>query len=698
MKKCSGSISIYFVFAIVLIISVVLSVTEIARINCQKLYLQIATDSSLDSMASLYHRKLYKYYNLYGVEYRTKEMLETEYLEYMYPYFKSEGRYINNWYIADINQENINLDIKTLIDDVFLEKEIENYEKYKIIGNVVKFLGKEVQISEEKDMKMLLDETKSLFEESEKSSLYGEVHDRYFDFAGDIKTLENYAKKISDFVDKVNLSINYIKSMSTGGSESSARSALNKFEELEDRINNLYNNLSSFKSRIETFRQVVSDKYRQFRDDIESGRYEFNDEIIDFVESEFEHFLSFVDESSEMNKAVEEGFDNCKEMVSIVREDARDIRKYTYELESLEEQLKEARREHGEDRDEDEIESLREEIKDLKSEISDFLKDTKDSYRDLKMEKIEIAVSETNHSNNENILTRLIGFKNGILLNLVLDSDTMSKISSDIVNYSSFSIMSKNNGITLPKVLFGEYELDKFNYYNKELNNELTSSGSKKYEVERLITGKTNDLDCIKDIVNQILLIRIAMNVLHIYKSSEKRHLARQFTATLFSGFSPLMVEAMFLLMITAWGTAQAIADVQKIMKNKKVNFMHDDNSWTVSVDSVLSAVTGGITNLSESDDEGLALNYKDYLRILLFKTRQSDVNARMASIIERNIKDEQESFELEKMVYSFYVENKFICKHFFTSFVFVPAKDVTLYDRYAIKTFGFRCFYDNKE
>ena len=112
MKRYRGSISIYFVFAIVLIISVILSVTEIARINCQKLYLQIATDSALDSMASLYHRKLYKYYSLYGVEYRTLDMLETEYLEYMYPYFMNEDVPINNWYIADIDQDNINKKIK----------------------------------------------------------------------------------------------------------------------------------------------------------------------------------------------------------------------------------------------------------------------------------------------------------------------------------------------------------------------------------------------------------------------------------------------------------------------------------------------------------------------------------------------------------------------------------------------------------
>ena len=85
--KFKGSVTVYFVIAITLIISVIMSVTEIARINAQKLYLQIATDSAIDSMASLYHRKLYEYYNLYGVEYRTNDGLVNEYLDFIYPYF-----------------------------------------------------------------------------------------------------------------------------------------------------------------------------------------------------------------------------------------------------------------------------------------------------------------------------------------------------------------------------------------------------------------------------------------------------------------------------------------------------------------------------------------------------------------------------------------------------------------------------------
>ena len=129
MKRYNGSISIYFTFAIVIIISVIMSVTEIARVNCQKLYLQLATDAGLDSMASLYHRNLYEYYSLYGVEYKTKDLLETEYLSYIEPYFTDGDAYIDNWYVARIDEDHIDLNFKTLLDENYLEKEIVNYKQ-----------------------------------------------------------------------------------------------------------------------------------------------------------------------------------------------------------------------------------------------------------------------------------------------------------------------------------------------------------------------------------------------------------------------------------------------------------------------------------------------------------------------------------------------------------------------------------------
>ena len=125
---------------------------------------------------------------------------------------------------------------------------------------------------------------------------------------------------------------------------------------------------------------------------------------------------------------------------------------------------------------------------------------------------------------------------------------------------------------------------------------------------------------------------------------------------------------------------------------------MHKRDTWTLSVESVIgigsnnSVISGG----DSEDDSGFALSYKDYLRLLLLLENQSDVDGRMASIIERNIKKEENNFNFEKLVYSFLVDNKFLCRHYFTNFVFVKASDEMLYEEYALKTNAYRCYYDH--
>lgn len=687
MKKLSASISIYFALSIVLIISVILSVTELSRITCQRLYLQLATDTGIDSMLSLYHRKLYEYYNLYGVEYRTKDLLEKEYLSYVMPYFKdvTSDKKVANFYTADIDVDNINMVNELLIDKTYLEKEILAYEKYKLIGNVIEFLGKEILINDEKDIKTMLDASKDVFNEAMKSDIYKEIYTKYFDFADDIKTLENYAKKIPQYINETNSDIGSLRGVSTSGLLTNAKNVQKNVNAVSKSINNLVSTLDSYKEKMDEFRKVVKDKKSTYEVDKLSNKYDFTSEIIDFIEDEFEQFESYVDEESDMNRQVEYKKIECNEVKMVIDDMYENITYYVSNLQSVESTLKFEKAKKGDEKDVDYIEELNEEKRELQSECSDFIKEMKEEIRDVYIDTLVLETSSGAYQREENLLKKLIGFKDGILINFVLDESEISKINNDNINDKLINILSDNETISLDKILLGEYELDKFNYYNKGEGAFL--------EVERLLNGKSTDVQNLESTIGAILLIRIAMNVLHIYKNSEKRQLARSFTYTIFGGFSRLLAETMFLLIISAWGTAQGIYDVKKLLNNHKVNFMHDDSSWKVSVNKIIDIVGGMRIDIDETDDSGLAFSYKDYLRLLLLLSKQSDINSRMVAIIDRNIKKEQESFDISKMIYSFEVENKFSCKHFFTNLIFLGANDVKLYDEYFIKTCGYKSF-----
>lgn len=696
VSSLKGSVSVYFIIAITLIISVIMSVTEIARINAQRLYLQIATDAAIDSMASLYHRKLYEYYNLYGVEYRTNDGLVNEYLDFLYPYFEDEGMPIGNWYIANIEKENVNLDINELIDNDNLEKEIENYMKFKLIGKTIEFFGKEINIEDEVAIEMILNDVKNIFEETKKSELYSEINERYFDFKDSVKILEKYIKKISDYVEKGNQGIRYMKSLSISGSEENAKNVSKKLNTLSRDIQSLITNLDNFKSKMREFRDVVEKSYDKYKDDVRSEKYVYNDDIKSFIETEFRRFLEYVDENSPMNIKIENVKTECNQIIDTINEHNRNLINYVSEFERIESEIRYERSLSSDERDNDTIEELRDERRDLQDTVKEYLKEIKDFYKNLIIEDPNIVTSKGNYAENENLLQTLIGLKDGFLLNLVMDSDDIEKIDTSNMMYKNFNILSNTNNISMRKLLLTEYELDKFNYYTKNLREEITKSGSTNLEAEKLISGCMSDKEAIEEVIKRILVIRIAMNVLHIYTHAEKRELAHSFATALFIEFSPIMVEIMSLVIITAWGTAQGLADIKKLLLNKKVSFLHSTDSWTVSVESILNVARGQLDSVSDEDDSGFAFSYKDYLRLLLLIENQSDVDERMANIIECNIKKEQENFDFEKLVYSFAVDNKFICKHFFTNFTFVTANSERLYEQYAIRTNAYRQYYEN--
>lgn len=691
--KFKGSISLYFALTITIIFSVVLSVTELAKIHAEKLYLQIATDSALDSMLSLYHRKLYDYYNLYGVEYLDVNSLETEYLSYMKPYLSSSNERVNSFYKARINEDGIYLKIDNLISNYYLEKEIKNYMNIALVGKVIDFLGNKVDINSEVDFNKLTESAKEIYNDTKKSSLYSEINERYFDFKDDIKTLENHGKKVSEYINFVNNKMLTLRVVSTSGSVANIYSVANDFKSVNSTVENLINSLISYQNSMNDFRKVVNDSKDRFERDKEEKYFDINSEVSEFVESEFETFLSFVDEESELNKKVVLKIEESQLFKSIINEYSTTLEYFRKEMCEIEEEISKEKRKKKEDRDNDYIRDLNDELKDIAKDAGDYLKDIKDELKDLRIEEFVLVEKTGNHSSEETKLNKIIDFKNGLLLDMVLDKERINSISDKAITLKNINVLTNASQISVDKIILTEYELDKFNYFNRDKFDEPVKSNSTSFEIERLINGNSSDKNNLKFTISKILLIRIAMNVLSIYTNSSRRQAARAFTYTIFGGFSRILAEAMFLLVLTAWGTAQSIADIRKLLTGKKVKFIHTNDSWTIDLQNLFN-ITNFDSNIEYEDDKFPALSYKDYLRILLFITNQSDINSRMVALIDKNIKNVEGSFDIEKILYMYEVENTFVCKHFFTNFIFMRAKNVVLDKEYTIKTKGYRCYY----
>lgn len=690
-----GSISIYFTLCIVLIISIILSVTELARVNAMKLNLQIATDAAIDSMLSLYHRKLYEFYNVYGVEYRTDELLTKEYFNYLSPFFvdENDGEKIANWYNAYISEEKVNLRHNDLTSNTYFEREIIDYMKYAIIGKTIKFFGKEINIDKIGDANLLLDEARKVFNETKETEIYSELYNRYFDYAPQIKQIEKYEKEILKDIYDANSEMDSLGKMSASGTLSNLKDVEKKINKLKGHINNLLKGYSNLTDSINRFLEIIEKNKRLYNEDKLSNKYKFNEDIEEFIESEFNQFESYVSFESHIRGEINKGNREVSAITSGFNEIVRNIEDYISDLEYIESEIKDAKKEKGDDYDADYIHELNDEKRDMESDASEYLKDVRESFGDIKFSELDFDISKNEHSSEENLLNKLLNFKNNVLLDFIFSNDKMSTFSNETIGFIKHDLFTDSPYISLNKILLGEYALDKFNYYDKDKNDEKTTSNSKRLEVERLIIGKNSDRENISGTINSIFLIRVAMNMLYIFKSPEMRSKARGFSYAIFGGFSRLLAEAMFLLSIAAWASAESIIDLKRLVNGVRVNFMHDSSSWSVSINSILDIARGNIGNVSERDDDGVALSYKDYLRLILLNTNQSLVNSRMAEIMEYNVKNEEETFDFEKLVAAFDVKNEFLATHYFTNFLFIKAKNVILKNEYKVETSGYNGF-----
>ena len=685
MRQNKASVTIYFTFAIVLIISITLSVTELVRMKGQKLYLKIAANSAIDSFFSLYHRKLYEYYRIYGIEYLDDEQIKKEYISYFSPYYIDTytDEYINNYFTGKLDENNIEISYSKLVDKDYFEREIIQFEKYDLIGKTIDFFGEKLDINEKFDT---LEETvKNVIEISSKKDIYKDIDLRYFDFKNYIKKLENNIKNIINRVKKLNQNINNTSNFDTNGSINSAKKVLKNLQEINDDINSTLNSINSYFDTLLGLKNKIEENKNQFNIDKVSDKWDFDEEIIKFIEEEFIEFEKYTSEYENKNKEITD----LKTQINLKKNELSyiyiEFQNEVEELENLSELLKEEQNKKREDRDNDYIDDLKKDIRDIKEEISDYAKELKQNFTGIELSELSFITSNDDLNNNESRLESIKNLLKGNVIDIVLDNEAKLRISNQKYEYESFDTGTNINLIN--RILVGEYILTYFNDYYKRNNGKVVNSNSDSLEVERILKGKDSDRLNLSEVINEILLIRFTMNMIYLYQNSEKRHMARGFATTLFGTFSPIAVEIMFLLILSSWGVAQSIVDLKDLLKFKRVPLIHNDDTFKVNISSILNIDS---FNNSENNDKGL--NYTDYLRILLYKSNQKTINENVLSVMQKNLKLSQDSFNIKKMIYSISVNCKMEYKHLFTNFIIYNNADVKLYDKYFL---GVNSYYD---
>ena len=192
------------------------------------------------------------------------------------------------------------------------------------------------------------------------------------------------------------------------------------------------------------------------------------------------------------------------------------------------------------------------------------------------------------------------------------------------------------------RILFQEYLLKYFKTYpagkTKAKQDTSVRQDAKQagldYETEYLIVGKASDKQNLQGALDRILLLREAANFIYLQTDEQKKSEALTL-ATLLVGATGngLLVKGVQQGILAVWAFAESVSDVRSLLAGEKIPIIKTSSEWSTDV--------GGLSKESgfqEAKKCKEGLEYKDYLRVLLFMTGKAKLCYRAMDLIEWNL------------------------------------------------------------
>lgn len=203
------------------------------------------------------------------------------------------------------------------------------------------------------------------------------------------------------------------------------------------------------------------------------------------------------------------------------------------------------------------------------------------------------------------------------------------------VGKGEFYIRSDSSSLQ-NSLLFREYLLKKFT--NALSLREEMESKQLSYEVEYLIGEKNNDRENLETVLREIALIRTGANYIFLMNDPQKKAEAETMAALLaVLIFFPEGIELITQILLIVWAFAESVQDLKALMNGSKVPLIKKAEQWNISLDSVIHKQIS--QNLPQSQQQKNGLEYKDYLRILLFLKNTDTLTMKALDRIEGNLR-----------------------------------------------------------
>lgn len=186
--------------------------------------------------------------------------------------------------------------------------------------------------------------------------------------------------------------------------------------------------------------------------------------------------------------------------------------------------------------------------------------------------------------------------------------------------------MLKGTGENL---LLNYYILDKFkNAQDRSLDRDTFF----KCEAEYILKGKLGDKENYSAFRKDLILLRNAINLAHIYTDPVKR---AELAAVAAMITVPPVSAAAELVLAEIWALAEAENDVRLLEHGEKVPMLKDKASWALSAENVLIKEKKDYISMNNRT----GLTYQGYLQLFLLVCDRTEKLMRMMDLIQINMK-----------------------------------------------------------
>jgi len=660
----NASVTIYFSLIILILLAVMMTTVESARLAGIRVRCQSAAALGIESLFADYASPLFEEYGLLFLEgsYGTgeKEAYLEQYREYVL-------------YNADCNYE-LSLSggdfYRSELTEVSTEKAVyaTDQEGKALKEQICTAVAEEVPAN-------LLEELLERVKLSNQCKILTKFFDR-------VNGISDKVSKVDKAVQSIYKKVENLKSLWTDFKDEAEefRSLLDELEEAWD----LYDSAETLEEAEEAWERIkdCKESIANLRGQIINQQEKLENIAYEAVQQEavYEKQTKKVDEKlTEMHQELLE--DKEKEVKAEIKE-------------AIEKQISDMRRFSGGEGDIYQVEASRETLENCQKVLEDsisalgsagsdesflsVLEAKSSSLSGLHIPQLEILFDNTNQGDSQKgvlqmikelIQTGIIGFvmEGKEISSASLTNDELpSKEQTEKTGiWKSFQELLSSD--QMPRelleagrdgLLIDEYVIQHFADVTKEKEHVLS------YETEYILNGKMSDKENLTTAIEQMVLLRTGMNLIYLLSDTESCSQA-QTLAMAVVGFTGMMglVRVTQLLILAAWSYAEALMDVRELVNGGKVVFLKKKGDWKLPLSELGSF--GSKKPAFSKNTTGLS--YQEYLHILLLKEGQNEKLYRVMDLLQANMeKNGWSGFRIKNCLCGLQLKTEFRAKTLF--------------------------------